>query len=66
MCVVTCVVVCVSRYSALTFGFMQLEYNIKWYRSLLEMSVDDFKLDSLNIKNCIGTVLAINGYRRYC
>ncbi|XP_052819876.1 dnaJ homolog subfamily C member 16-like [Mya arenaria] len=54
-----------SRYSALTFAFLQLEYNLKWYKSLLQLSVDDFKLDGINIKNCIGTVLAINGFRKY-
>ncbi|KAH3827046.1 hypothetical protein DPMN_128974 [Dreissena polymorpha] len=55
-----------SRYSALTFAFMQLEYNIKWYRTLLETSVGNTKsLDKINIKNCIGTVLALNGYRKY-
>ncbi|XP_060584004.1 dnaJ homolog subfamily C member 16-like [Ruditapes philippinarum] len=54
-----------SRYSALTFAFLQLEYNINWYRTLLEESIDDVKLDQINIKNCIGTVLALNGYRKY-
>jgi DnaJ family protein C protein 16 len=53
------------RYSALTFAFLQLEYNINWYRTLLEESIDDVKLDQINIKNCIGTVLALNGYRKY-
>ncbi|WAR14010.1 DJC16-like protein [Mya arenaria] len=55
----------VKEYSALTFAFLQLEYNLKWYKSLLQLSVDDFKLDGINIKNCIGTVLAINGFRKY-
>ncbi|XP_045161432.1 dnaJ homolog subfamily C member 16-like [Mercenaria mercenaria] len=54
-----------SRYSALTFAFLQLEYNITWYRTLLEETLDDVKLDKINIKNCIGTVLALNGYRKY-
>lgn len=53
------------RYSALTFAFLQLEYNIRWYKTLLERSVDDMKLDKINIKNCIGTVLALNGFRKY-
>lgn len=45
---------------------MQLEYSIKWYQKLLETSVGNTKsLDKINIKNCIGTVLAINGYRKY-
>ncbi|PVD36895.1 hypothetical protein C0Q70_03886 [Pomacea canaliculata] len=55
-----------SRYSALTFGFMQLEYYVSWYQHLLEMSMSfKVKLDSINIRNCIGTVLALNGYRKY-
>ncbi|KAL4220901.1 DnaJ molecular chaperone y domain [Mactra antiquata] len=54
-----------SRYSGLTFAFLQLEDNINWYRRLLEYSVDDLKLDNINIHNCVGTVLAINGYRKY-
>ena len=27
--------------------------------------MDDIKLDKINIKNCLGTVLAINGFRKY-
>ena len=29
------------------------------------MSIDDVKLENINIKNCVGTVLALNGYRKY-
>ncbi|KAL8560636.1 hypothetical protein ACOMHN_062881 [Nucella lapillus] len=55
-----------SRYSALTFGFLQLEYYISWYQSLLEQTLSyRIKLDTINIRNCIGTVLALNGYRKY-
>ncbi|KAK6175697.1 hypothetical protein SNE40_014098 [Patella caerulea] len=55
-----------SRYSALTFGFLQLEYYISWYQSLLETSMDNkVKLNKIKINNCVGTVLAINGYRKY-
>ncbi|GFN76092.1 Dnaj-like protein subfamily c member 16 [Plakobranchus ocellatus] len=55
-----------TRYSALTFAFLQLEYYLDWYRHLLEVSMD-FKvtLDSINNRNCIGSVLALNGYRKY-
>ncbi|KAJ8320887.1 hypothetical protein KUTeg_002474 [Tegillarca granosa] len=42
-----------------------LEY-IGWYRHLLEESVENRKhLPNINIHNCTGTVLAINGYRKY-
>lgn len=55
-----------TRYSALTFGFMQVEYYITWYQHLLEASLNfNRKLNGINIKNCIGTVLALNGYRKY-
>ena len=49
----------------MTFAFLQLEYNIKWYRTLLEESIEGVKLENINIKNCVGTVLAINGFRKY-
>ena len=49
----------------MTFAYLQLEYNIQWYRNLLETSIDDVHLENINIKNCIGTVLALNGYRKY-
>ncbi|XP_005101904.2 dnaJ homolog subfamily C member 16 [Aplysia californica] len=54
-----------SRYSALTFAFLQLEYYLDWYRHLLELTMD-FKvtLENINNRNCIGSVLAINGYRK--
>ena len=37
-----------------------------WYKHLLEETLD-FRRDltNINIKNCVGTVLAINGYRKY-
>ncbi|XP_041378311.1 dnaJ homolog subfamily C member 16-like [Gigantopelta aegis] len=55
-----------ARYSALTFAFLRLEYYISWYQHLLEESLDfKLKLDNINIRNCLGTVLAINGYRKY-
>ncbi|KAK3785651.1 hypothetical protein RRG08_023906 [Elysia crispata] len=55
-----------TRYSALTFAFLQLEYYLDWYRHLLEASLDfTVTLDSINNRNCIGSVLAINGYRKY-
>ena len=56
---------CCFRYNALTFGFLQLEYYISWYQHLLEQTMNfRLKLNSINIRNCIGTVLALNGYRK--
>ncbi|XP_046332432.2 dnaJ homolog subfamily C member 16-like [Haliotis rufescens] len=55
-----------SRYSALTFAYLQLEYYISWYQHLLELSLNfKVKLNNININSCVGTVLAINGYRKY-
>lgn len=54
-----------ARYSAITFAYLQLEYNIKWYRKLLEQTLEEQHIDNINIRNCVGTVLAINGYRKY-
>ncbi|XP_033763576.1 dnaJ homolog subfamily C member 16-like [Pecten maximus] len=55
-----------TRYSALTFGFIDLDLYLGWYRHLLEECVD-YKQDlsNIKIKSCIGTVLAINGFRNY-
>lgn len=37
-----------------------------WYRFLLEQALDfKVELENINIHNCIGTVLAVNGYRKY-
>ena len=45
---------------------LHLESHIGWYRHLLEETLDfKRKLDRINQKNCIGTVLAVNGQRKY-
>lgn len=55
-----------SRTDAFKFAFLQLEQYLPWYRRLLEETIDyKRKLHTINMKNCIGTVLAINGPRRY-
>ncbi|KAL3862741.1 hypothetical protein ACJMK2_008694 [Sinanodonta woodiana] len=54
-----------SRYSALTFGFVQLEYHISWFRHLLQDGTHSLmNLSHINIHNCVGTVLALNGFRK--
>lgn len=55
-----------TRYSGLTFGFLNLDLYMGWYRHLLEESTDR-KIDrnNMKIRNCLGTVLAINGHRNY-
>ena len=56
----------VYRYSGLTFAFLRLESYIGWYQHLLEDSVGHkVCIENININNCIGTVLALNGTRKY-
>ncbi|GAB1601951.1 dnaJ homolog subfamily C member 16-like [Argonauta hians] len=50
----------------LTFSYLDLNKYLTWYRQLLEDSIDNgVPLSNINIRNCIGTVLAINGFRQY-
>ena len=51
---------------AFCFSFLQIEDHIPWFRHLLEETIE-FKrdLDTIQATNCIGTVLAINGRRKY-
>lgn len=54
------------RYSGLSFSFLRLESYIGWYQHLLEDSVGHkVRMENININNCIGTVLALNGIRKY-
>lgn len=48
----------------LLFGFLSLDKNIEWYETLLGqvLSVEGLRL---NKRKCIGTVLSLNGYKRY-
>lgn len=47
------------------FAYMLLEKNLDWYRKILEQALDKKKSLFLNPKNCIGTVLSLNGFRKY-
>ncbi|XP_028968936.1 dnaJ homolog subfamily C member 16 [Galendromus occidentalis] len=51
----------------LMFAFMMLEKNLEWYRRLLLQTLGESSHRPLNInpKNCIGTVLSLNGHRKY-
>jgi len=43
-----------------------LEQYLPWFRQLLESTIDFRRsLTSINQKNCVGTVLAVNGPRQY-
>lgn len=47
------------------FAFMYIERGLNWYSDLLKLSLpDDLELN-INPRNCVGTVLAINGLRKY-
>lgn len=48
----------------LLFGFLCLDKNLNWYRKLLEqvLGCEDLQM---NKKNCIGTVLSLNGFKKY-
>jgi len=48
------------------FSFLMLEQYLSWFRLLLEATVDLRRsLTNINQKNCVGTVLAVNGPRHY-
>ena len=65
--------ICLFRSSAFKVAFVQLEEYLPWYRSLLEATIgllensDEAKHDltHINLRNCLGTVLAINGQRKF-
>lgn len=52
------------RNKTLLFGYLCLDKNLGWYKSLLQEILD---IDDLNVnkRKCIGTVLSLNGYRKY-
>lgn len=53
------------RNKTLHFAFMYIERGLTWYKELLQLSL--FKERELNInpRNCVGTVLSLNGHRKY-
>jgi len=54
------------RSDAFVFSFVMLEQYLPWFRQLLESTIDFRRsLTSINQKNCVGTVLAVNGPRQY-
>ena len=60
-----CVCWCLFRNKTLMFAFLMLEKNLDWYKKILEQALDKQKELNLNPKNCIGTVLSLNGFRKY-
>ncbi|XP_069683345.1 dnaJ homolog subfamily C member 16 [Periplaneta americana] len=49
----------------LMFGHMSLERGLDWYKCLLTLSLPEPRDLNINPRNCIGTVLSLNGHRRY-
>lgn len=47
------------------FAFLMVEKNIDWYKKLLLQALGDNRDLKINPKNCIGTVISINGFRKY-
>lgn len=55
------------RNKTLLFGYLTLGKNIEWFRSLLKRALcyDEGEVLNVNLRNCIGTVLSLNGFKRY-
>lgn len=44
---------------------MYIERGISWYKELLQLSLFEERELNINPRNCVGTVLAMNGHRKY-
>lgn len=44
---------------------MMIERGLSWYTELLRISLSDAPDLQINPRNCIGTVIALNGHRKY-
>lgn len=49
----------------LMFAYMYVERGLTWYKELLQLSLSEEQDLNINPRNCVGTVLAVNGYRKY-
>lgn len=47
------------------FSMLLLEKNLEWYRKILSQTLSERRTLNINPKNCIGTVLSLNGHRKY-
>ncbi|XP_013393924.1 dnaJ homolog subfamily C member 16 isoform X1 [Lingula anatina] len=55
-----------TRSKYFVFAFLRLEEYLPWYRLILEETIgQQARSLEMNSRNCIGTVLAINGFRKY-
>jgi len=55
----------VHRNKTLMFGHIALERGLDWYKCLLTLSLPEPRELNINPRNCIGTVLSLNGHRKY-
>lgn len=53
------------RNKTLMFAHMLIEKGHSWYADLLRLSLSESRDLQINPRNCIGTVLALNGHRKY-
>ncbi|XP_067616103.1 dnaJ homolog subfamily C member 16 isoform X1 [Eurosta solidaginis] len=49
----------------LLFGHMLIEKGLVWYSELLKLSLNESTTLNINPRNCVGTVIALNGHRKY-
>ncbi|XP_055676696.1 dnaJ homolog subfamily C member 16 [Lutzomyia longipalpis] len=49
----------------LMFAHMLIEKGLTWYTELLRLSLTESRDLKINPRNCIGTVIALNGHRKY-
>ncbi|GAB0090549.1 DnaJ homolog subfamily C member 16 [Sergentomyia squamirostris] len=49
----------------LMFSHMLIEKGLPWYSELLRLSLTESRDLKINPRNCIGTVVALNGHRKY-
>lgn len=47
------------------FAFLLIEKNICWYKDLLKLALNEKRDLHINPINCIGTVLVLNGFKKY-
>nr|XP_043066068.1 dnaJ homolog subfamily C member 16 isoform X2 [Drosophila bipectinata] len=49
----------------LLFGHLLIEKGLSWYSELLRLSLCESQKLQVNPRNCVGTVIALNGHRKY-
>lgn len=53
------------RNKTLLFAFLLVEKNLDWYKKILLQALMSMPDMNINPKNCIGTVISINGFRKH-